>query len=79
MPTVLFINGFRFYFYSNENDEPMHIHIEKGKGNGKVWLEPSIEISYMHDFNTKEIKQIIDIVEKEIVTLRNKWNEFFSK
>ena len=79
MPTVLFINGFRFYFYSNENDEPMHIHVEKAEGNGKIWLEPMITIAYMHDFSSKEIKQIIEIVEKEIVTLKNKWNEYFSK
>ena len=79
MPTILFINGFRFYFYSNENDEPMHIHIEKAKGNGKVWLKPDITIAYMHNFSPNEIRHIIEIIEQEIVTLRNKWNEFFSK
>ena len=79
MPTVLFIQGFRFYFYSNENDEPMHIHVEKGDGNGKIWLEPNVNIAYMHNFSTKEINQIIKIVGNEIVTLRAKWNEFFSK
>jgi hypothetical protein len=26
MPTVLLLNGFRFFFYSNENNEPVHIH-----------------------------------------------------
>jgi len=79
MPTVLFINGFRFYFYSNENDEPIHIHVEKAEGNGKIWLEPTITIAYMHDFSNKEIKQIIEIVEKEILTLKNKWYEYFTK
>lgn len=29
MPTVLFVNGFRFFFYSNENNEPVHIHVLK--------------------------------------------------
>lgn len=24
MPTVLRINGYRFFFYSNENNEPAH-------------------------------------------------------
>ena len=28
MPTVLYINGFRFFFYMNEH-EPIHIHVEK--------------------------------------------------
>ena len=28
MPTVLKIDGFRFFFFSDEH-EPIHIHIEK--------------------------------------------------
>jgi hypothetical protein len=39
MPTVLFINGFRFFFYSNEGFEPQHIHIEKGNAVARFWLE----------------------------------------
>ena len=79
MPTVLFVQGFRFFFYSNENDELMHIHVEKGDGNGKIWLEPIVNIAYVHNFSTKEINQIIEIVENEIVTFKTKWNEYFSK
>lgn len=55
MPTLLFIYGFRFFFYSNENNEPIHVRIEKGNANGKVWLEPGIEIAYMYGFNNKEV------------------------
>ena len=55
MPTVLFLNGFRFFFYSNENDEPAHIHVRKGNGEGKIWLEPSIQIASENEqlFKTK--------------------------
>ena len=38
MPTLLKINGFRFFFYSNEH-EPMHIHILKNENFAKVSLE----------------------------------------
>ena len=30
MPTLLRLNGFRFYFYSHEPNEPPHVHIEFG-------------------------------------------------
>ncbi|MGQ9799786.1 MAG: DUF4160 domain-containing protein [Ignavibacterium sp.] len=30
MPTILFINGWRFFFYSNEMNEPIHIHFQNG-------------------------------------------------
>lgn len=79
MPTVFYFNGVRFYFYSNENDEPMHVHVEKGDANGKVWLEPDVNIAYMHGFSVSETNQIMKIIEKEIVTLSNKWNEYFSE
>jgi hypothetical protein len=44
MPTVLLINGFRFFFYSNENNEPAHIHVTKANADGKIWLEPVLNI-----------------------------------
>src|SRR5262249_55675133 len=40
MPTVLIIQGFRFFFFSNEGSEPPHIHVEKGDGYAKFWLNP---------------------------------------
>ena len=30
MPTILFVQGWRFHFYSNEGNEPMHVHAVKG-------------------------------------------------
>lgn len=48
MPTVLLVNGFRFFFYSNENNEPAHVHVTKGNANSKIWLEPVLNIAYMH-------------------------------
>jgi len=26
MPTILYVQGWRFHFYSNEGNEPMHVH-----------------------------------------------------
>lgn len=31
MPTVLRVDGYRFFFYSNEGNEPPHIHVESGE------------------------------------------------
>ena len=79
MPTVFTINGFRFFFYSNENEEPVHVHVEKGEKNCKIWLIPNVNIAYNHDFSPAEIKQIISILQKNLITLINKWYEFFAK
>ena len=78
MPTILVVNGFRFFFYSNESNEPVHVHVEKGNGNGKIWLEPIVTIAYMHGFTSKEQKIIMAIIADKILTLKQKWNEHFS-
>jgi hypothetical protein len=40
MPTILYVQGWRFYFYSNEGNEPMHVHAVKGDAECKYWLHP---------------------------------------
>jgi hypothetical protein len=40
MPTVLRVDGYRFFFYSLENNEPAHIHVERGDNAAKYWLNP---------------------------------------
>lgn len=79
MPTVLHIKGYRFYFFSNENHEPMHIHIEKAGANGKVWIEPEIETAYFYGFNAKQIKEIGEIIEQNLETIKTSWNDYFGK
>jgi hypothetical protein len=40
MPTVLRIDGYRFFFYSLETGEPSHIHVERADEAAKFWLFP---------------------------------------
>ncbi len=40
MPTILYVQGWRFHFYSNEGNEPMHVHAVKGDAECKYWLHP---------------------------------------
>jgi hypothetical protein len=79
MPTLLFLNGLRFFFYSNENDEPIHVHIIKGDAKGKVWLEPSIRVEYFIGFTNSEQKSILEAIHTHLENFKNKWNEHFSK
>lgn len=79
MPTLLLLNGIRFFFYSNENDEPIHVHVTKGNANGKIWLEPSIEIEYLFGFSNSEQKDIIENVQANSENFKKKWNEYFGK
>jgi hypothetical protein len=53
MPTVLRIDGYRFFFYSLENGEPPHVHIEAGENVAKYWLYP-VELAMSGGFRSRE-------------------------
>jgi len=57
MPTVLNLNGYRFFFYSRETHEPPHIHVENGDKLAKYWLEP-VELASSKRFRDHELTQI---------------------
>lgn len=79
MPTLLLVNGLRFFFYSNESQEPIHVHVTKGEANGKIWLEPSVEAAYLIGFNNSDKINILKIVQENSENFKKKWNEYFSK
>ncbi|HPW98365.1 MAG TPA: DUF4160 domain-containing protein [Flavobacterium sp.] len=76
MPTVFYINGYRFFFYSNEH-LPKHIHIEKAEKTAKFSLE-SIELIKSFGFNASELKEIRNLVEENQELLIQNWDEFFN-
>lgn len=78
MPTVLFVNGFRFFFFSADGTEPIHVHVKKGDGDGKVWLEPQLSPAYLLGFSSQEEKKIMEIVTENKELIIAKWNEYFS-
>ena len=76
MPTVFYINGFRFFFYSNEH-LPKHIHIENGDKTAKFYLE-NAELVKSFGFKPNELKQIRILVEENQELLIQKWDEYFN-
>jgi len=77
MPTVLRIEGFRFFFFSDEHI-PKHIHIEKGDGYARIELV-TLKVTDSYNLNSKELKKLIKIVEKNYIELQRSWDEYFNK
>ena len=76
MPTIIIIDGFRFFFYSNEH-LPKHIHIEKGEKTAKFNIEFE-ELIKSYKFNASELKKIKNLIEENQELFKQKWDEFFS-
>ncbi len=76
MPTLLNIDGFKFFFYSNEH-LPKHIHISKGEDYAKFDLESmKFTINY---FSNSDTKNIIKIIEQNRDFFIRRWNEYFNQ
>ncbi len=73
MPTVLRLNGYRFYFFSHEPNEPPHI---RGGATLKAWLEP-VELARNRGFRPREINAILAMVTEHREMLLEAWHEYF--
>lgn len=71
-------NGYIFKIYSNE-EERKHIHVIKAENEAKFWLEPVIELVDNYGFNSKEIKNITQIVEQYGDEFKCKFTEHIGK
>jgi hypothetical protein len=78
VPTVLRIDGFRFFFYANEGNEPAHIHVRKAAGEAKFWLKPNVSLAWVRGFNPATITALLALVRANRTFFLEKWNEFFA-
>ncbi|MCU7512351.1 MAG: DUF4160 domain-containing protein [Ignavibacteria bacterium] len=76
MPTVLRVDGFRFYFYSHETTEPPHIHVDKDGNSAKFWLNP-VSLARNIGYSAKELRVIQDIIQDNQSFMLEKWNGYF--
>lgn len=76
MPTILRLEGYRFYFYSHEPGEPPHVHIDKGGGTAKVWLD-AVALARMTGLKSSEITHILTLVHEHRTMLLEAWHGYF--
>ncbi|MFH0921389.1 MAG: DUF4160 domain-containing protein [Fibrobacterota bacterium] len=79
MPTVLLINGWRFYFYANERNEPIHIHCKKGEKEAKYWIvkeQFSVEEAFSFRMNNRDQRQVKKIIYTYFELIEKEWEAF---
>ncbi|UYY57364.1 DUF4160 domain-containing protein [Sphingomonas sp. S2-65] len=77
MPTILRLDGYRFYFFSHEPNEPPHVHVDRDSATMKVWLD-RVELARNRGFRPREINAILGLVEAHRTALLEAWHEYFS-
>jgi len=77
VPTVLKIDGFRFFFFSDEHT-PEHIHIEKGDSYIMIEIE-SLKVTNSYNINGKDTKKLVKLVAEHKDKLKEAWNEYFKQ
>lgn len=78
MPTLLRIEGYRFFFCSNEGKEPRHVHVEKGDGEAKVWLQP-VRLEYAYRLTPAEERRVRELTFERQAAFVEHWNEHFGR
>ena len=76
MPTVLRVDGYRFYFYSHEPNEPPHVHVDKGGASAKLWLEP-VALARNIGFRASDLGAILALTRKHRTALLEAWHGYF--
>lgn len=76
-PTVLKVNGFRFFFFSREENR-MHVHVAHAHGEAKFWLEPTVQIARNYGLSMQELNQASTIIEDNYHDICTTWNRHFS-
>lgn len=77
MPTVLKIDGFRFFFFSLEGSEPPHVHVEKAEKVAKFCLDP-VSLGSSYGFRSHELTALRALVIEHRINFLEKWNAYFS-
>ncbi|MFN0072747.1 MAG: DUF4160 domain-containing protein [Chloroflexota bacterium] len=78
MPTVLILDGYRFFFFSNEREEPPHIHVRRGGGLAKIWLEP-VRLAHAEGLTPAELRRAREIVADHELNFLERWHEHLNR
>jgi len=78
IPTLLRVEGFRFFFFSNEGHEPPHVHVGKGDGLAKLWLAP-VELAYASGLTPADLRRVRELTREHAANFVERWYEVFGR
>lgn len=52
--------------------------MRKGEAVAKVWLKPVVNLASSYHLSSKELKEILKVIEDNTKLIERKWNEHFA-
>ncbi|MDR3110731.1 MAG: DUF4160 domain-containing protein [Planctomycetaceae bacterium] len=77
-PTVLIYQKFRFFFNSRE-ELRKHIHVQTADGTAKFWLEPIVCLADFNNMSTRDLSNLMEIIEERKDEFIDAWNKHFNQ
>lgn len=78
MPTVLRVDGYRFFFVSLDRGEPPHVHVRRENKVAKIWLDPVV-LERAGGFGRVETNKVMRLVQEHREQFLERWYEFFGR
>jgi hypothetical protein len=76
-PTVLRVDGFRFYFFSRE-EVRAHVHVEHVHGEAKIWLVPAVALAGSRGLSQRETGLAVRLAKEHRHVLLTAWHDRFA-
>jgi hypothetical protein len=77
-PTIFKEGRFRFFFFSREEPRP-HVHVDTADGQAKFWLDPLGDVANNYGLSTRDLKEIVAIIEARQQEIRDAWDRHFGR
>ncbi|MFM8364178.1 MAG: DUF4160 domain-containing protein [Verrucomicrobiota bacterium] len=72
MPRIPIPNcPYRVSFFSFDLSERAHVHVRRERMECKVWIEPSVEVSWNSGFAQHEMNEILRLVSSNLDLIRS--------
>lgn len=82
MPTILYIDGWKFFFYTNESNEPIHIHCQKADKECKYWLDRDnfdVEEAFSYNLNNNDKRIVKKILYEYFEVIEKEWDDLHKR
>ncbi len=52
------------------------MHVDRENKSAKFWLDPAVSLAENHGYSRRELRDIEQIAQENVETLRNEWDSF---